>query len=144
MTTQPTLRAILIAPETRTVTEIFIPENNSVLEEYYKIIGNGCDTIAYGTSMIIDDVVIDAICDDDILLRKDNIVGGCWFNKETEQATIIVNNVILVATDEETGTTINNTMTIAQAEAIIEWITKEEAIAYANAITEGGFDVTVY
>jgi hypothetical protein len=144
MTTQPTLRAILIAPETKTVSEIFIPQNSDLLEEYYKIIGNNCEIISYGTSMIVDDVVIDAICDDDILLRTEDIVGGCWYNKETEQATIIVNNVILVATDEETGTTINNTMTIAQAEAIIEWISKEEAIAYAKEITEGGFEVTVY
>ena len=143
MTTQPTLRAILIAPETRTVSEIFIPQTADILQEYYTIIGNNCEIIAYGTSMIVDDVIIDAICDDDILLRTSDIVGGCWYNKETEQATIIVNNVILVATNED-GETINNPMTIAQAEGIIEWLTKAEAIAYANSVVEGGFDVTVY
>ena len=51
--------------------------------------------------------------------------------------------MILVATNEE-GETINNPMTIAQAEGTIEWLTKEEAIAYANSVVEGGFDVTVY
>jgi hypothetical protein len=94
--------------------------------------------------MIIDDVVIDAICDDYILLRPDDIVGGCLFNKDTDHVTILVNNVILVATDEETGNTINSTLTIAQAEAMIEWINKEEAIEYAKEIMDGGFQVTVY
>jgi hypothetical protein len=94
--------------------------------------------------MIVDDVVIDAICDDDILLRPDDIVGACLFNKDTDHVTILVNNVILVATDEETGNTINSTLTIAQAEAMIEWINKEEAIEYAKEIMDGGFQVTVY
>ena len=143
MTTQPTLRAILIAPETRTVSEIFIPQTADILQEYYTIIGNNCEIIAYGTSMIIDDVIIDAICDDDILLRTSDIIGGCWYNKQTEQATIIVNNVILVATNEN-GETINNPMTLEQAEGIIEWLTKEQAITYAEGVVEGGFDITVY
>ena len=142
--TNPTFRAILIAHETKPVSEIFIPENSDTLEEYYRIIGNNCGIITYGTSMIVDDVVIDAICDDDILLRPDDIVGACLFNKDTDHVTILVNNVILVATDEETGNTINSTLTIAQAEAMIEWINKEEAIEYAKEIMDGGFQVTVY
>ena len=130
MTKPQSIRMVVINPETKTVSEVFI-ENNKTLQTWYSTIGNNCILVA--TAVTISDVVRNTdnslLMDDEILLRFDDIKGA-W---KLPNGQVFFNTGIFVGCDEE-GENCDTTISTDRLQEHITWLDREQALVEAERI----------
>jgi hypothetical protein len=131
MTNSKSNKVVVINPETKMVTTQQVP-NDGALKSWYAIIGNGCNLVATAANVPdfrrgIDNTLF---CDDEILLRFDDIKGA-W--RMGDDQSIFFNTCIFSGCDE-TGETCDTTMNAELIQKNIVWLSKEEALEEAEKI----------
>jgi hypothetical protein len=112
--------AFRINVETRKVEQIEIND----WKEIAPAIGNGCTTFACPVTFDNEDSIY---CDDESLLRQDDIKGGFMMDGWNYP---IVGNAVIQGTDED-GDSTEPLTPINELESKIKWIDKEDALRWA-------------
>jgi hypothetical protein len=121
-------KAILIDVKDKSVIQILMGDD---LDSIYNAIGNNCDTFCCPVSFENEDSMY---ADDEILLRRNDIVGGFIM---LNWARPILNNVIILGTDDE-GSSIDHKTDIQYIKDNIRFIDEDTCKDYADSVMGSG------